>query len=315
MATILSDKELKKLIGSVIIDGDESCIRPNAYILRLGSDGEFKNMNKPFSIGDKGKKGIKLASGHAAGLSSYEQLDFRRETVHKIYPNCDLFAYLSPVTDLSREGITTHTTQVDAGYHGVLSWTINNTSNEENEFLFKEKLYRLTVFKLDQNEETPEKPYEGDYQGKKDYVRSTRKSAPRGMKESEWETSFAEGSPENHLESLINSGFPWNKLGKQLKEIDWELKEVTEEYSKIDDSLKKINKEIDGFPDIVEDKINQKKPELVFALSGTLAFFVSLGIAVIASDSAIKFLKDYGTFVGVGCMVILSALYLFARKK
>ena len=53
MATILSDKELKKLIGSVIIDGDESCIRPNAYILRLGSDGEFKNMNKPFSIGDK----------------------------------------------------------------------------------------------------------------------------------------------------------------------------------------------------------------------------------------------------------------------
>lgn len=315
MATVLSDKELKGLIGSVIINGDESCVRPNAYILRLGSGGEFKNINKPFSIGDAGKRGIKLASGHAAGLSSYEQLDFSRETVHKIYPDCDLFAYMSPVTDLSREGVTTQTTQVDADFKGILTWTINNTSNEENQFMYKEKLYRLTVFKLDQNEEKPEKPYDGDYQGQKDYVRSTRKGAPRGMKDDEWETSAVEGSPENHLAGLISSGFPWSLLGKQLKKVDGELKEVTEGYFQIDDSLKKIKKEIEGFPDIVEDKINQKKPELVFSLGGILAFFASLGVAVIASDSAIGFLKNYGAYVSLGIIGVLLALYIFANKK
>lgn len=41
MATILSDKELSKLIGSVILNGDLTFIRPNSYILRLGQKGEF----------------------------------------------------------------------------------------------------------------------------------------------------------------------------------------------------------------------------------------------------------------------------------
>jgi hypothetical protein len=48
MATILNDVELKRLIGAVIIDGDPTCIRPNAYVLRLGSFGEFLNTGKDF---------------------------------------------------------------------------------------------------------------------------------------------------------------------------------------------------------------------------------------------------------------------------
>ena len=48
MATILNDVELKRLIGAVIIDGDPTCIRPNAYVHRLGSFGEFLNAGKDF---------------------------------------------------------------------------------------------------------------------------------------------------------------------------------------------------------------------------------------------------------------------------
>ena len=59
MAIILNDAELKKLIGSVIVDGDEACIRPNSYILRVGSTGEFINTGKEFELG-KSKKGIIL---------------------------------------------------------------------------------------------------------------------------------------------------------------------------------------------------------------------------------------------------------------
>jgi len=50
VATILNDVEIKRLIGTVIVDGDPLCIRPNAYVLRLGSKGEFLNTGKEFEL-------------------------------------------------------------------------------------------------------------------------------------------------------------------------------------------------------------------------------------------------------------------------
>jgi len=164
MAEILNDREISKLLGIVIKDGDASCIRPNSYILRLGESGEFLNTGKEFTLGKK-KKGIRVQPGHSVGLTALEEIDFSRETVHKIYPGHDLHAIISPTTDLSREGIVAATTQIDAGYHGTLNWTIANTSNEERRFLIKEKLFRLTILKLVEGE-TPDKVYEGAYQDK-----------------------------------------------------------------------------------------------------------------------------------------------------
>ena len=46
MAKILSDRDLQKLLGESIIGADSSCLRPNSYILRLGSKGEFINTEK-----------------------------------------------------------------------------------------------------------------------------------------------------------------------------------------------------------------------------------------------------------------------------
>ncbi len=50
MATILNDSELRKLIGTVIIDGDPTSVRPNSYVLRLGGEGEFLNAGKTFTL-------------------------------------------------------------------------------------------------------------------------------------------------------------------------------------------------------------------------------------------------------------------------
>jgi hypothetical protein len=110
VATILRDEDIKKLLGTVIVDGDSSCIRPNSYILRLGGEGEFLNAGKAFALG-KAKKGLKIQPGHSVALVAFETLDFRRETVHKIYPNHDLHGIVSPSTDLSREGIVASTTK------------------------------------------------------------------------------------------------------------------------------------------------------------------------------------------------------------
>src|SRR5262245_6278093 len=113
MAIILNDAELKRLIGTVIVDGDSASIRPNSYTLRLGSEGEFLNAGKTFSLG-KPKKGIRIPPGHSVALTAFETIDFRPSTVEKIYPGCALHALISPTTDLSREGIVAPTTQVDA---------------------------------------------------------------------------------------------------------------------------------------------------------------------------------------------------------
>lgn len=171
MATLLNDIELRKLFGTVIKDADENNLHPNSYILRLGRAGEFMNSRKAFEI--KPGKGIKLPPGHAVGVTALEEVDFRQETVEKIYPGCSFYGFLSPTTDLSREGLVTASTQVDAGYHGTLNWTINNHSPTEAKFVYGEKLFRLTLFKLEQGE-VSETPYAGDYQDKESYVRSAR---------------------------------------------------------------------------------------------------------------------------------------------
>lgn len=215
MATILNDVEIKRLLGTVILDGDSSCIRPNAYVLRLGSLGEFLNTGKDFDIGAK-KKGVRIQPGHSVAVTALETLDFRRDTVHKIYPGQDLHAFVSPTTDLSREGIVAQATQVDAGFHGTLNWTLTNTSSDVRQFVHKERIYRITIFRLEKGE-TPEHLYAGDYQSQTGYVRSRRTGPPVGMKESDWADAQIEGGPEDLLENLIKSGYPWHILGSRLK--------------------------------------------------------------------------------------------------
>lgn len=314
MAKILNDIELKKLIdNNIIVGGDESCIRPNAYILRLGAKGEYTHIGKEFNI-SKHKKGFKLPTGNSVAIMSFEVLDFRREAVHKIYKNCDLFAWMSPITDLSREGIITQTTQIDAGFHGVLNWTFNNTSNKENEFIYKENLYRLVIFKLEDGEEVPEKPYDGNYQDQEGIVRSKRQSAPRGMKVSEWETPLNEKSPEKHLEHLINSGYPWSILGERLKTLDGQLVTITDEYNKIDNSINNLANEVHLIPDKIDKAIDNKQSNFLINTGVVFSIFTGLGISIITNDTTKNFIYNYGGLIGVSILLIAIVVFFINNK-
>lgn len=329
MATILSDKELTKLIGKVIINGDVSFIRPNSYVLRLGESGEFLNANKEFELGGK-KKGIKVSPGHSVALTAYETIDFRRETLSAIYPENDLHAILCPTTDLSREGIVAPSTHVDSGYFGTLNWTITNTSSEERRFLFKEKLFRMVVFKLEK-EERPDKLYEGDYQGETGYVRSQRKGAPVGMKENEWEDALVEGGPEALLENLVKSGYPWHVLGHKLKEIDQQLKMVSDEYGEIHDTLKGLSSKINtldekynGFSQQLSNSITETLTKETTSLQNRwligggsiIAVLVGLILTVTGNEKAFEFVKNNGTWLGLIIIVTgIFVLYLISKRK
>lgn len=318
MAEILNDVELKRVLGAVIMDGDESCIRPNSYILRLGSEGEFLSSGKEFCLGGD-KKGIKVQPGQSAALTALEQLDFTRETVERFFPDHDLHALISPTTDLSREGIVAPTTQADAGYKGTLNWTITNTSNEERGFLYKERIYRLTILKLGAGER-PDALYAGDYQEKTGYVRSQRRGAPIGMKASEWEDGLVEEGPEALLESLIRSGYPWNLLGERLKAIDGQFKTVTAEYSGILDLIEGLKNDVDGIrreqsglPETMRKVVGEQLPALqdrwLVRAWASLTTLIGLGILVFTSEKATALLQQFGFWVGLGILILSLAVF------
>ncbi len=325
MAAILNDIELKRLIGAVIVDGDPACIRPNAYVLRLGSSGEFLNTGKDFALGPK-KKGLKIQPGHSVGVIAHETLDFRRETVHKIYPDHDLHAIVSPTTDLSREGIVAPTTQVDAGFHGTLNWTFANTSSEERRFIHKERIYRITIFKLEAGEK-PEHLYTGDYQSQTGYVRSRRTGAPVGMKDTEWEDALTKGGPEDMLENLIKSGYPWHILGSRLKEIDRQFKSVTEEYAEIHDSITELTTQVNVIRErqsdtsetvrkvLREEAGSLQNRWLIGTGSVVLAFF-GIGLSVSSNPDLWQFVKNQSVYLGLGLIIVAAiALWLISRHR
>ena len=312
MATILNDEELRKLFGSVIIRGDESSIRPNSYVLRLGAVGEFLNVGKEFTLG-KAKKGLKIPPGHSVALTAHEEIDFTRETVRSIYPDHDLHGLISPTTDLSREGLVAPTTQVDAGYHGTLNWTVTNTSNEERRFVYNERVFRLTIFKLEPGE-TPVEPYDGDYQNQTGYVRSRRKGARVGMREDEWEDPAVKGSPEALLENLMKSGYPWHALGQKLKMIDQEMKIVTDEYGQIHDSMTRMNKEMDALGrqqreaasslpqtirSVLRDEASALQNRWLVASASMLIVAIGIALAFASNETASECLKANGSWVGL----------------
>lgn len=325
MASILNDKDIKQILDSIIIGGDEGCIRPNSYVLRLGSVGEFLNTGKEFELGDI-KKGIKLKPGQAIALTAFEKLDFRRKTVHKIFPDNDLHGLLSPTTDLSREGIVAASTQVDAGFTGTLNWTLSNTSNEERRFVYKEKLFRLTIFKLEKGE-IPENLYDGDYQSKNGYVRSQRPGAPAGMKEAEWEDGHIKGGPEDLLEDLIKSGYPWHILGERLKVIDQQLKSVTTEYSDINDSIGKITRNIDQIQErqsntsetvrkVLREEASSLQDRWLIGTGSLIFIIVGAALTIISNETVLGFFQNNA--IAIGIIFIVAAfvgLFLISRKK
>ncbi|MEW5980820.1 MAG: hypothetical protein AB1806_00455 [Acidobacteriota bacterium] len=328
MAILLNDVELRKLLGTVIQDGDAESIRPNSYVLRLGPMGEFLNTGKEFELGDK-KKGIRIAPGHSVAVTGLETIDFRLDTVRKVFPESDLHGIVSPTTDLSREGIVAPTTQIDAGFFGTLNWTLTNTSSEERRFVHKERIFRLAIFRLEKDER-PESLYGGTYQSRIGYVRSQRRGAPTGMKEVEWEDGQAKGSPEDLLDNLVKSGYPWHALGQRLMLIDQQFKSVTLEYADLREAIERLTADLSavrerqaGISDTVRAVLREEANALQnrwLLGSGSLLFAaLGAGVSILASDAARGFVTQYGVIVGLAIVLLslvsLGSLFLQSRLR
>ena len=48
---------------------------------------------------------LKVLPGESVTISSFEQFDFTKEAIGKVFPGCDLMALITPTTTMMREGI------------------------------------------------------------------------------------------------------------------------------------------------------------------------------------------------------------------
>lgn len=216
MAKIMADKDIKKLIGSVLIDADEKRLNPNGIELRLGKDVLFHSTSEERQLGSD--MFLKIHPGETVSISSHEVIDFRTETVQKLLPDCMLMGFINPTTTMMREGISQVATKIDAGFHGILNWGLRNGSTKDIILQFGEPIFKLTIFVLEKDE-SPKLAYgerpDDKYQDAKGITRSKRR-IPADIPVSKMiSSSFDKLDPKKQLRE---AGYPFDHIGTELKD-------------------------------------------------------------------------------------------------
>jgi len=156
VAKILADKDIRKLLGTVILNADAQRINPNGIEIRLGKHVLFQSTDeeKELTTGTF----LKVLPGESVTISSYEQFDFRKETIGKSFPGCNIMAMITPTTTMMREGIMQSSTKVDSGWAGTLNWGLRNSSIRDFVLGYGEPIFKLTFFLLE-GDEIPDVEY------------------------------------------------------------------------------------------------------------------------------------------------------------
>jgi len=318
MAKILPDYEVKKLLGSVLIDADKKYINPNGIELRLGKQVRF------YSTGETKKLGtgffLKVKPGENVIISSLEKLDFTEETVQNIYPNKMLMALVTPTTTMMREGISHAATKVDAGFRGNLNWGFRNGSTKEFTIQYGEPIFKLTLFLLEKDE-SPDVPYgEGEthtYQDT-DGIKTSTRRIPADIPENKLiSSSFGKIDPKKELRE---AGYPFNHIGRELVELHGKFETVSNDVrllsTKIEQETQVISKRLNGLPGAILEKVEvlfQKKflwaaAALVAAISVMLPIWNFLQ----AKNLSASLLVSIGIATGI---VVLAITYIITQRS
>src|SRR5260370_26504611 len=103
MAKILADRDIRRLLGTVILGADDAPINPNGLEVRLGKHVLFQSTTEEKELGPG--MFLKVLPGESVFISSLETFDFSTEAVHSVFPDCSLMALITPTTTMMREGI------------------------------------------------------------------------------------------------------------------------------------------------------------------------------------------------------------------
>jgi len=329
MAKILPDREVKKLLDSVLINAEERYINPNGIELRLGKHVRF------YSTGEEKKleqgQFLKVHPGETAIISSLEKLDFTAETVQTIYPNQMLMALITPTTTMMREGISQVTTKVDTGFRGNLNWAFRNSSTNEFIIQYAEPIFKLTFFLLEKDE-SPDIPYgEGEthtYQDTDGIKLSARRIPAQIPVKSIVASSFHKLDPKKQLRE---AGYPFDHIGTELVQLQGKFEAVSTDVrflknhfqkqtdglsAKIGQETQGISKRLDEFRETFFQKVEALFQQKFGRIVGVLIAAISVMWAVCnflqAKNLGTNILVSIGVIVGV---VVLVITYLITRPS
>jgi deoxycytidine triphosphate deaminase len=244
MAKILADSDIKKLLGTVILNGDEKRINPNGIEIRLGKNVLFQSTDEEKELGPGTY--LKVLPGESVTISSYEDFSFTRETVQKVFPGCDLMVLVTPTTTMMREGIVHAATKIDSGWHGTLNWGLRNSSIKDFILGYGEPIFKLTFFLL-QEGEIPQIPYgqrdNDQYQDSKGIVRSTRKIPANIPQKNIIGSSVDRLDP---VKQLREAGHPFNYIGTELTALHGQFELVSTDVRLLKDTIGSETEKLSG---------------------------------------------------------------------
>ena len=329
MAKILADRDIRKLLGTVLINASEKCINPNGIELRLGrhvlfhSTGEEKELEEGYFL--------KVNPGETVSISSLEQIDFRSTTVREIFPDSMLMGLITPTTTMMREGISQVTTKIDAGFRGVLNWGLRNGSTKDLILQYGEPIFKLTILYLGMDE-SPDIEYgERDsdkYQNTEAIMRSTRRIPADIPKRKLVSSSFDKLDPKKQLRE---AGYPFDHIGTELTTLHGKFEIVSKDVLLLRDQFENRTKELSGKIDeetkALSGKLEESRKNLLEKVEALFdqKFGRIVGIiigAIPVMYAGVSFLeeKELGlstiSFLAfLFGIVILVLTYLFTRKS
>jgi len=253
VATILPDREIKALIGKVIVNGSEECVRVNSYEVRLGHKAHFDSTGEEMDIPDG--HFLEIEPGDFVSVESFEKLDLRLATLESIGKPSGVFAWITPTTTMMREGFLFASTKVDAGYRGTLNWGIRNSSIKPIRLKQGERLFKLTLIELNPDEK-PEKFY-GEH--KEDHYQDTsgiRESA-RMIPVDLSDRLLVRRTQRkiDPIKQLTQAGHPFNHIGTELIELQGKFEVVSKDVALLRNGLDNLQK-------VIESKIDKEAGSL-----------------------------------------------------
>jgi deoxycytidine triphosphate deaminase len=314
MARTLADHEIRKLLGTVILNGDENLLNPNGIELRLGEQVRFLSTLEKKEIPQGGF--IQVQPGETAMIVSMEKIDFSRATVEKHYVRCAIQGWLTPTTTMVREGQMHAATKIDAGFTGQLNWGFRNSSYNDFTLGRGESIVKLTL-ELLEGDEVPEQEYgqrpNDRYQNTTGILISGRKVPVDIPKDRLVRSAFDKLDPKKRLR---DAGYPFNAIGSDLVQlhekfeiVSGEVKALTE---KIDSETKSIMGKLDETKtwaaEHFEHLFTKKFVAIVAAIAGLIPMLYAILVFLQGKGVQQSSLAVIALFVGVALWIVTALL-------
>lgn len=329
MAKILADRDIKRIVGHVLIDADEKLLNPNGIELRLGKHVRFHSTGEENELGPG--MFLQVNPGETVIISSFETIDFTAATVQAIMPNVMIMGLITPTTTMMREGISQVATKIDAGFKGILNWGLRNGSIQKLTLQYGEPIFKLTLFALDPDE-SPEVAYgargKDSYQNTDGIARSNRR-IPADIPQSKIvSSSFERLDPKKQLKE---AGYPFDHIGTELISLHGKFETVSADVRVMKDEFTQKTSELSGKiekeTNTLSTKIDETKNTLLESADILFdrKFFRTTGIIIGAIPilyGAVAFLQKTSLggelIAGIACgvgLVIWVVSFLVTRKQ